>query len=93
MSEITPHQRHVFALVAGAGFIQDHPHQRDAQAPSGNRQHQVVHITPPDFPGGAIQTQDPGRPDLHELDDGHSQRVPFQLHMLEKTLQTAIRLS
>jgi len=52
--------------------------QRDAQALSGNRQHQDIHIAPPDLPVRPVQAQDPGRPQLQELDHRQRQPILFQ---------------
>jgi len=75
--EIAPHQRDALTLVARPGLVEKRPHQRNAKAPGGNRQHQNVHVVPPDLPVGPVQAQDPGRPQLQELD--HGQRQPVSL--------------
>ena len=88
--EIAPHQHDALTLVAGAGLVENRPHQRNTKALGGNRQHQNVHLVPPDLPVGPVQAQDPGRLELQEPDHGQRQPVSLQGDILEKALQTAI---
>jgi hypothetical protein len=76
--------------MTGPGLVENRPHQRNPKALGGNRQHQNVHLVPPDLPVGPVQAQDPRRLELQELDHGQRQPVSLQRDILEEALQTAI---